>query len=398
MAASLPAFVDPRVLRRDLGLRPPVAEALLALEDQLATFVAALAAAPVDERDDAAATRTYVARLAEAGLLGLMVPAAYGGTFAQLRSVAICLARQWLARHSGLLDNAFVMQGLGSNPVGVAGGEPLKAALLPRVARGEAICAFALTEPEAGSDVAAMQTNAMPTAGGVHLHGTKCFISNAGVADSYVVFAREAEPGSDGRARHGAFWVPGDAAGLGVAAIEVLASHPIGTVTFDGVFVPDAHRLGAAGDGLKLALGNLDVFRVSVGAAALGLADRALTETVAHLQRRVQFGKPLAAQQGLQFAVAQAATDHVAGQLLVYRAAQARDEGRASSDMPAMAKLFATEAAQRTIDLAVQCFGGRGVTVGEVPERLYREIRALRIYEGASEVQKLVIARALFPR
>ena len=205
------------------------------------------------------------------------------------------------------------------------------------------------------------------------------------------------EEGDDagGRPRFGAFWVPGDAPGLRVTPIKVIAPHPIGAVDLEGVEVPAEHRLGAPGEGLKIALGNLDVFRVSVGAAALGLADRALTTMIEHLNARRQFGKPLAAQQGLQFALADVATDHVAAQLLVYRAAAARDQGRASADQPAMAKLFATESAQRTIDRAVQSFGGRGVTVGEVPERLYREIRALRIYEGTSEIQKLIIGRAL---
>jgi acyl-CoA dehydrogenase len=189
--------------------------------------------------------------------------------------------------------------------------------------------------------------------------------------------------------------VPGDAPGLHVEPVHVIAPHPIGTVRLVDVRVPAAHRLGRPGEGLKLALSTLDVFRVTVGAAALGLADRALAEMVAHLRARVQFGKPLAAQQGLRFAVADVATDHVAAQLLVYRAAAARDRGTATPEVAAMAKLHATESAQRMIDRAVQSLGGLGVTVGSPTERLYREIRALRIYEGTSEIQKLVIARAL---
>lgn len=374
------------------GVLPGEAARWRALEDTLAGFVDALRAAPVPEDDEDVAARTYAARLADAGLLTWMVPAAYGGAAEGLSSTAICLIRQWLARESGALDTAFVMQGLGSYPVALAGREALKVELLPRVARGLAICAFALTEPEAGSDVKNIQTTATAADGGVVLDGAKCFISNAGVADSYTVFARE---GGGDRPRISAFWVPGDAPGLKVIRTKVIAPHPIGRVEFDQVFVPDAHRVGEPGAGLKLALGNLDVFRVSVGAAALGLADRAIGETVAHLKRRVQFGKPLAEQQGLQFALADVATEHLAAQLLVYRAAAARDEGRATSDMAAMAKMAATESAQRAIDRAVQSFGGLGVTVGQVPERLYREIRALRIYEGATEVQKLVIARAL---
>ena len=395
-------ITEPRVLRRELGViaESPVSRVILEeLEDSLESFCASIREEPLAEDNPAAVTRRYVARLAEAGLLRWVIPAAQGGAAEALSSTAICLIRQWLARESGALDTAFVMQGLGSNPVTMAGSAALQAALLPKVAKGSAICAFALTEPEAGSDIQGMQTLATAEPGGVRLRGRKCLISNAGIADSYVVFAREAGGAKEGdvrgRPRFGAFWVPGDAPGLRVTPIEVIAPHPIGFVDLDDVHVPAAHRLGASGDGLTIALGNLDVFRVSVGAAALGLADRALSETIQHLNRRRQFGKPLAAQQGLQFALAEIATDHVAAQLLVYRAAAARDQGRASIEQPAMAKLFATESAQRTIDRAVQSFGGLGVTVGQIPERLYREIRALRIYEGTSEIQKLIIGRSL---
>ncbi len=386
---------DPKVTRRDVGVTGDAAE-LADLEERLESFVAELASAGIDESDEHACTREYVRRLAAAGLLRYVAPAAHGGAHDQVRSTPLCIIRQWLSRHSGALDTAFVMQGLGSNPVTLGGSEALRSQLLPRVVSGEAICAFALTEPEAGSDVSGMQTRAEVDGDGVRLHGEKCWISNAGVADSYVVFAREAEDAEGGKPRFGAFWVPGDAPGLSVEPMQVIAPHPIGKVRFDGVRVPAGHRLGEPGKGLRIALANLDVFRVTVGAAALGLADRALSETVAHLNTRVQFGKPLSKQQGLRFAVADVATDHVAAQLLVYRAAAARDRGAATPDQAAMAKLFATESAQRTIDRAVQSFGGRGVTVGEAPERLYREIRALRIYEGTSEIQKLVIARALF--
>ena len=387
-------ITDPRITARDLGLRDADLPTWRALEDDLERLLADLAADPVDESDEDHAARAYARRLADAGLLRWVIPGEYGGAAPQLRSTALCIVRQWLARHSGALDTAFVMQGLGSNPVAMAGPPALRQALLPRVARGEAICAFALTEPGAGSDIQAMSTLAAPLpGGGVALRGDKCFISNAGVADSYVVFAREAGDGE--RPRFGAFWLPGDAPGLRVTRTKVIAPHPIGALRLNDVVVPPEHRLGAPGDGLKIALGNLDVFRVSVGAAALGLADRALAEAIAHLNRRAQFGKPLAAQQGLLFQLAEVATDHVASQLLVYRAAAARDEGRSEPDHPAMAKLHATESAQRTIDRAVQLFGGRGVTVGEAPERLYREIRALRIYEGTSEIQKVIIARHL---
>jgi acyl-CoA dehydrogenase len=241
-----------------------------------------------------------------------------------------------------------------------------------------------------------MQTVAEPEPdGGVLLNGDKTFISNAGVADSYVVFAREAEPTHEGKPRFGAFWLPSDSKGLRVTPIQVTAPHPIGSVHLCSVRVPAEHRLGEPGSGLKVALGNLDQFRATVGAAALGIADRAFMESVRHLNERVQFGKPLAQQQGLRFAIAELAAEHVAAQLMVYRAAAARDRGEAGADQPAMAKLLATELAQRVVDRCVQNFGGRGVVVGEVPERLYREVRALRIYEGTSEIQKLIIARAL---
>lgn len=387
-------WTDPKITARDVGVHGDRAE-LEALEDRLQSFVADIADARIDESDEHESTREYVRRLADADFLRYVAPAAHGGAHAQVRSTPLCLIRQWLARHSGALDTAFVMQGLGSNPVNLGGSDALAAALLPRVVRGEAICAFALTEPDAGSDVSGMQTTAHPHGDGVRLEGEKCWISNAGVADSYVVFAREGVQPEGEKPSFGAFWVPGDAPGLSVEPMQVIAPHPIGRVKFDGVVVPGAHRLGEPGTGLRIALANLDVFRVTVGAAALGLADRALAETTAHLKTRVQFGKPLAKQQGLRFALADVATDHVASQLLVYRAAGARDRGHASPDQAAMAKLHATESAQRTIDRAVQSFGGRGVTVGEAVERLYREVRALRIYEGTSEIQKLVIARSM---
>lgn len=385
------------LIDRDLGVLAGDPAELRALEDRLAAFTAAIADAPVDEHDDVAATRTYVTRLAEAGLLRYVVAARHGGASTELRATELCIIRQWLARTSGALDSAFVMQGLGSYAVGLAGAAALQDRLLPRVASGQEICAFALTEPEAGSDVGAMTTTAVPLPdGGVRLTGTKCFISNAPCASSYVVFAREDGAGAGGKPRHGAFWIPGDAPGLSVTPIRVIAPHPIGTVALQDVEVPASARLGVVGDGLRLAFATLETFRVTVGAAALGFADRALAAAVEHLRSRVQFGKPLATQQGLRFALADVATEHVAAQLLVYRAAAARDRGQASADMVAMAKLAATESAQRVIDRAVQSLGGLGVTVGSVTERLYREIRALRIYEGTSEIQKLVIARALF--
>lgn len=397
-----PAFVSPQVCARNLGFLAAQRPTWEALESRLERLCGVVRGLDVPE-NEGAATKMYVQHLAEAGLLDLMVPAAYrsqpqrAGTPQSdtVSSLAICLTRQWLSRVSGALDTAFVMQGLGSYPVALAGSEALKAELLPRVARGQAICAFALTEPQAGSDIKSMQTTAEPQPDqSVLLHGNKCFISNAGIADSYVVFAREVDKNAS-KPRFGAFWVPGDAPGLRVEPTRVIAPHPIGKLFFEGVKVPAEHRLGVHGQGLRIALGNLDVFRVSVGAAALGLADEAIAVASNHLKTRVQFGKPLAAQQGLQFAMADVATDHLAAQLLVYRAAAARDTGQASPDQAAMAKMFATESAQRAIDRAVQSLGGLGVTVGQVPERLYREIRALRIYEGTTEIQKLIIGRSL---
>ncbi|PRP96562.1 Acyl-CoA dehydrogenase [Enhygromyxa salina] len=397
MTSSNPAaFTSRRVLDRDLATIYGPAQRWVELEDRLELFCAQLRGNPVDESDERAATREYVRRLAAEGLLELMVPAAFGGQHEQVSATAICLARQWLARESGALDTAFVMQGLGSYPVVLAGQPALQRALLPEVAAGTKICAFALTEPGAGSDVSGMQTVAEPEDdGGVRLHGHKTFISNAGIAHSYVVFAREASPSADGKPRFGAFWLAGDAPGLSIDPIKVTAPHPIGTVHFDGVRVGPEHRLGEPGEGLRIALGNLDQFRATVGAAALGITDRALEESIDHLGARVQFGRPLAKQQGLRFAMAELGADHVAAQLMVYRAAAARDRGDATPDQPAMAKLLATELAQRAVDRCIQNFGGRGVVVGEVPERLYREVRALRIYEGTSEIQKLVIARAM---
>jgi len=392
-------FLDPRILARQLGLAFGDNEALSALEDRMEAVCASIEALGVDESDEHAATRAYIGALAEADLIGLLVPAAYGGAFETVRSTPICIARQWLARSSGALDTAFVMQGLGSYPVTLAGSDALKARLLPEVAAGNAIAAFALTEPGAGSDASGMTTTLTPTAdGGATLSGTKCFISNAGVADSYVVFAREGGGDPEAAPKYCAAWIPGDAAGLEIEPSHVIAPHAIGSMHMNNIVVPPEHRLGQPGDGLKLALSTLEVFRVTVGAAALGFADRALTEALGHLSTRVQFGKPLAKQQGLRFALADVATEHLAAQLLVYRAALARDAGYTGADKVAMAKLFATESAQRVVDRAVQSLGGLGVTVGERTERLYREVRALRIYEGTSEIQKLVIARSLFGR
>jgi acyl-CoA dehydrogenase len=307
---------------------------------------------------------------------------------------ALCLARETLAYHHGLADFAFAMQGLGSGAISLFGGDDLRDRYLPGVRDGRLIAAFALSEPEAGSDVAALATTARRDGDSWVLDGEKTWISNGGLADFYVLFARTGEaPGARGLS---AFVVDADAPGLRVAErIEVLAPHPLARLELDGCRVPADRLIGAPGEGFKVAMATLDVFRPSVGAAALGFARRALDEALARVSERELFGAPMADLQLVQAKLADMALDVDASALLVYRAAWTADVvgGRVSREA-AMAKLHATETAQRVADEAVQLFGGLGVTVGSVVERLYREVRALRIYEGASEVQRLIIARA----
>jgi acyl-CoA dehydrogenase len=352
---------------------------------------AALPALPHDDVD--AACRARVRALGDAGFLKAVVPAEHGGLHPRLDVRTLCLARETLAFRDGLADFAFAMQGLGTGSITLFGSPELKARYLPPVRDGRAIAAFALSEPEAGSDVAAMSCTAVPDGSNVRLNGTKTWISNAGIADHYVVFVRTGEaPGARGLS---AFVVDADAAGLTVSQrIDVIAPHPLATLTFDDVRVPLTHRLGAPGEGFKVAMATLDIFRATVGAAALGFARRALHESIAHASARHLFGAPLADLQLSQAAIADSATEVDAAALLVYRAAWRKDMGAARvTREAAMAKMFATEAAQRVIDRAVQLHGGLGVTKGVKVEELYREIRALRIYEGATEVQKIVIAR-----
>jgi len=341
-----------------------------------------------------AACRARVRALGEAGFLAAVVPAEHGGAERRLDVRTLCLAREILAYRDGLADFAFAMQGLGSGPITLFGSDALKRRYLPPVAEGRAIAAFALSEAEAGSDVAALATTARPDGPHhVRIDGGKTFISNGGIADHYVVFARTGDaPGAKGLS---AFVVDADAAGLSIAErIEVIAPHPLAALRFDGVRVPLANRLGAPGEGFRVAMATLDVFRSTVGAAALGFARRALHESLKHAARRRLFGSPLADLQLTQGALAESATEIDAAALLVYRAAWTKDRGAARvTREAAMAKMFATESAQRVIDRAVQLFGGLGVTKGVKVEELYREIRALRIYEGATEVQKIVIAR-----
>jgi len=353
---------------------------------------ATLSALPHDDVD--AACRARVRALGDAGFLKTVVPAEHGGLHPRLDVRTLCLARETLAFRDGLADFAFAMQGLGTGSITLFGSPELKARYLPRVRDGHAIAAFALSEPEAGSDVAAMTCTAVPDGrSAVRINGAKTWISNAGIADHYVVFVRTGEaPGARGLS---AFVVDADAAGLSVSErIDMIAPHPLATLTFNDVRVPLTHRLGAPGEGFKVAMATLDIFRATVGAAALGFARRALHESIAHASSRHLFGAPLADLQLSQAAIADSATEVDAAALLVYRAAWSKDMGAARvTREAAMAKMFATEAAQRVIDRAVQLHGGLGVTKGVKVEELYREIRALRIYEGATEVQKIVIAR-----
>src|SRR5437660_2037160 len=355
---------------------------------------AMLAGLPHDDVD--AACRARVKALGEAGFLKAVVPAEHGGLHRSLDVRTLCLAREILAFRDGLSDFAFAMQGLGSASISLFGSTALKARYLPPVRDGRAIAAFALSEPEAGSDVAALASTAKAD-GASHLRidGIKTWISNGGIADHYVVFARTGEgPGAKGLS---AFVVDADAPGLSVTErIEVIAPHPLATLRFDGVRVPLANRLGGPGEGFKVAMATLDVFRSTVGAAALGFARRALHETVERAATRKLFGAPLAELQLTQAAIADSASEVDASALLVYRAAWTKDQGAVRVTCEAaIAKMFATEAAQHVIDRAVQLHGGLGVTKGVKVEELYREIRALRIYEGATEVQKVVIAREL---
>ncbi|HEX5725411.1 MAG TPA: acyl-CoA dehydrogenase family protein [Longimicrobiaceae bacterium] len=348
-----------------------------------------------EERGDVdAACRAYVRALGAGGWLRHAVVAPHGGAHDRLDVRTLCLARELLAYASGLADFAFAMQGLGTGPVSLFGSDALRRRYLPRVAAGEAIAAFALSEPEAGSDVGAMRTTARRDGSGYVLDGVKTWISNAGIADHYAVFCRFPEAGERGFA---AFMVDADNPGLRVAErIEVIAPHPLGTLALEGCRVGADALIGEAGAGMKVALGTLDVFRSTVGAAALGFARRALDEAVAWTSERQAFGGPLSGFQLTQARLAEMALAVDASALLVYRAAWTRDGGAARvTREAAMAKLHATESAQRVIDGAVQLFGGRGVVAGAVVERLYREIRALRIYEGTSEIQKLVIAGQL---
>ncbi len=383
---------------------------------ELAAGVSAWAAARFDGRATAedresvdAACRQLVRELGSAGWTRYCIPteaeqtSARGGVSAfDVRALA--LIRETLARHDALADFAFAMQGLGSGAIALAGSDDIKARYLPRVAAGDAIAAFALSEPTAGSDAAALQCRATRIGDGYSLQGEKTWISNGGIADFYCVFARTGtqEHRADGTASAegiSAFVVDAETAGLSISKrIDTVSPHPLATLRFENCRIPASHRLGAEGEGFKLAMRTLDIFRTSVAAAAVGFAQRALDEALAHSIDRRMFGRTLADFQLTQAALADMATGIDAARLLTYRAAWLRDRGERASSEVAMAKMTATETAQQVIDRAVQIFGGRGVSRGEIVERLYRDIRALRIYEGATEVQKLIIGHNLIQR
>ena len=357
---------------------------------------AAWTSAAFNEDDQEAVDRTCRTIVQQLGALGILrhACAADNGAARPLDVRSLCIVRETLARYAPLADFSFAMQGLGSGPISLFGSDDLKARYLPSVVRGNAIAAFALSESGAGSDVAAMRTVARCDGSDYVIDGEKTWISNGGIADFYVVFARTPD---DGERAFGAFVVDADASGLSIAErIRAIAPHPLARLTFANCRIPEAARVGPRGKGLRVALGTLDVFRTTVGAAALGFARRALSEGLQHARTRRVFDQPLAEFQLTQARLADMATEIDASALLVYRAAWVRDTvaDRVTREA-AMAKLYATEAAQRVIDSAVQLLGALGVRHGNAAEQLYREIRSLRIYEGTSEVQRLVIARQL---
>ncbi|MGI8618619.1 MAG: acyl-CoA dehydrogenase family protein [Gemmatimonadaceae bacterium] len=363
--------------------------------DEHRTFAGALRSWSADlpdthPADVDAECKSLVRQLGDGGWLRHVVPAAYGGATERLDVRTLCLAREILARRSGLAESAFAMQGLGAGPIAMFGSDQLKERYLPPVALGDVITGFAISESEAGSDVAAMRTTARHDGDAWIIDGEKTWISNAGIADWYVVFCRV-----EGAERKFVALVV-EASDLGfevTGRIEAMAPHPLGTLRFDGCRVPADRLVGDPEGGLKVALGTLDVFRSAVGAAAVGFARRALDEALRHVTARKVFGQVLADMQLTQARIARMATDIDAAALLVYRAAWTRDSGAARiTREAAMAKMFATEMAQRVIDDALQLLGGRGVVAHSPVEQLYREIRALRIYEGTTEIQQLVIA------
>src|SRR6266508_2016180 len=348
-----------------------------------------------DEKDVESAARSLVKQLGNAGFTRCAVPKPYGGTRECVQARDLCIVREELARGTALADTMFAMQALGSYPIAIFGTEEQKKHYLPPIATGTNIAAFALTEREAGSDVSALQTRAVRRGKDYSLTGVKRFISNAGIANSYVVFAStDPEKKSKGIST---FVLDGDTPGLLIKErTELLSPHPMGVVEFENCVVPEDSLLGAEGQGLAIAFATLDLLRCTVGASAVGFAQRALEEAIRYSQARRQFGRPISEFQGIEFKLAEMATELEAAKLLVYQAAWAHDSGGVEvKQKTSMAKYYATEAAQRIVDQALQMHGGNGLIAGSIMERLYRDVRALRIYEGTSEIQKLIIARAL---
>jgi len=381
------------LLPRLQALLPPLWPDARVPRDALLQTVAELAIPEPEPSPQA-----IVAQLAQHGLLAHCVAAAESSPDRELSIRALCLLRAALSYRSPLYDLMFVMQGLGSHAVVQAGSAAQRDDYLPRVQNGQALAALALTEPEAGSDLAGIRTRAQRQADGSYrIDGEKIFISNAGLATHYVLYARTGEHPKRGLS---AFLLPATTVGVETQPLRLLCDdHPIGRVILRGVTLPESARIGEEGQGMSLALATLARFRPTVGAAAVGMAARALDEAIAHVRRRQQFGQPLASFQATQLRLAELATELRAAALLVQHAAQTLDQPKATAEAAgtesAMAKLFATEMAQRVVDGALQLHGGSGLIAGSVIERLYRDVRALRIYEGTSEIQKLIIARSL---
>lgn len=368
----------------------------LALRGKVRSWVEKnLISAGEKEADIEGQARQLVHLLGREGFTAYVAAKKYGGVRESVQARDLCIFREELARGSALADTMFAMQALGSYPITLAGSEEQKKRYLPAIAKGEAIAAFALTEPEAGSDISAMQTRAVRDGDGYRLTGVKRFISNAGIARTYTLFAStDPEKKIKGIS---AFVVQADAPGFFLKEkTSLLSPHPIGVIAFEDCRIPRTQLLGQEGEGVKIALATLDTLRCTVAAAAVGLAQRALEEAIKYSRGRRQFGQALAEFQATQFKLADMATELEAARLLVYQAAWASDHRQKDLKQKAsMAKLFATEAAQRIVDQALQIHGGMGVVTGTPVERLYRDVRALRIYEGTSEIQRLVIAKGL---
>ena len=366
------------------------------LRDQVRHWVDEKLMSPERRSDDLESRAIALVRgLGSGGFLKRTVAAEFGGVRSAVQARDLCIVREELSRGDALADTMFAIQALGSYPITLAGSQEQKQRLLPPTARGDCIPAFAITEPEAGSDVASLQTRAVRDTHGYRLNGTKRFISNAGIADHYVVFAvTEPEKKAKGIS---AFLLAAGIPGMCIKEkTELLSPHPIGVIEFSDCVIPQEALLGAEGRGLAIALATLDLLRCTVGAAAVGFARRALEEAMRYSKSRRQFGRTIAEFEGTEFKLAEMATELEAAKLLVYQAAWLHDCGEPEAKQKSsMAKFYATEAAQRIVDQALQIHGGNGLVAGSIMERLYRNVRALRIYEGTSEIQKVIIAREL---